>query len=130
MDPLIDDDLTMTAGEFRMVREYLGLTAEWVASRLGVALRTVRRWEAGTSPVPEGVREQMEAWEADTAHAVEVYVEQLMDTPEPFLRLVGDDDPDRDLSEWPPRWQRHVAARAAVEVPGLRVGYASEYDGS
>lgn len=117
-------DLTMAAGEFRMVREYLGLTAEWVADQLGVALRTVRRWEAGASPVPDGVREQMEAWEEDTAQAVHLYSERLMDAPDPFVKLaLGDDDVPH---AWPARWHRHVVARVAQEVPGLRVGYADE----
>ena len=116
----------MTGGEFRMVREHLGLTAEWVAQRLGVHLRTVRRWEHGHSPIPDGVREQMEAWEDDAARAVTRYVDALMDAPEPAVVLARDDE--GGLPEWPARWQRHVVARVAQEVPGLVVGYRDELE--
>lgn len=112
----------MTDAEFRMVREYLGLDQDWVADQLGVAERTVRRWEAGTSPVPSGVRAQMTAWEAETARAVGLYVEELLDAPRPGV-YVARTDADAPAA-WPARWHRHVVARAARELPRLRVAYA------
>lgn len=123
-DAQVPDDERMTAAEFRTVREYLGLTAEWVADQLGVALRTVRRWEHGHSPIPDGVRQQMEAWEADTARAVGIYVEQLLDLPEPGVIAARDDT--EVPGGWPARWQRHVLARVAGEVPGLIITYRDE----
>lgn len=116
----------MTGGEFRTVREYLGLTLEWVAEHLDVAERSVRRWEAGTSPIPDGVRRQMEAWEADTARAVTEYVTQLQDMRDPAANIA--EDTTQLPGGWPPRWHRHVVARAAAEVPGLVIGYAWELD--
>lgn len=41
----------MSAAEFKVGRERLGLTATWVATQLGVTDRSVARWEAGEMPV-------------------------------------------------------------------------------
>lgn len=51
---------SLTAAEFRNRREALGLSAEWLAERLGVALKTVQRWENGHRPIPEGVAAEMD----------------------------------------------------------------------
>src|SRR5690606_40083818 len=45
--PGMPDDERMTPAEFRVVREFLGLTPEWLAAHLGVSGRTVRHWEQG-----------------------------------------------------------------------------------
>lgn len=120
-DPPVPADEVMTPAEFRMVREFLGLTMDWVADQLGVAERTVRNWEAGKFTIPDGVRLQMEQWESDTATAVGQYVEELMDVPEPGVHLAREDE---DVpGEWPARWHRHVIARVAIEVPGLAITY-------
>lgn len=54
-DPLF----SMTGAEFRNCREAFGLSAEWLADRMGVALKTVQRWESGHRPIPEGVVDEM-----------------------------------------------------------------------
>lgn len=51
---------SLTAAEFRNRRESFGLSAEWLADRLGVALKTVQRWENGHRPIPEGVAAEMD----------------------------------------------------------------------
>lgn len=79
---------SMTAAEFRSRRETFGVSAEWLADRLGVALKTVQRWENGHRPIPEGV-----AWEMDltgtamrmgAAHAV---AEFLITADDPVLMI-------------------------------------------
>ena len=47
----------MSPAELKTIRESLGLTAQWLADRSGVKLRTVQYWEAGRSRVPEDVAE-------------------------------------------------------------------------
>lgn len=42
---------TMTAAEFKVTRERLGLSASWVASSLGVTEKSISRWESGEDPV-------------------------------------------------------------------------------
>jgi hypothetical protein len=44
----------MTPAEFRVVREFLGLSIEWLAEHLEVNPRTVRHWEDGGYPIPDG----------------------------------------------------------------------------
>lgn len=59
--PVHDTDLySLTAAEFRNRRETFGFSAEWLAERLGVALKTVQRWENGHRPIPEGVAADMD----------------------------------------------------------------------
>ena len=59
--PVNDDPafFSMTAAEFRICRESFGLSAEWLAERLGVALKTVQRWENGHRPIPAGIQDEM-----------------------------------------------------------------------
>lgn len=49
----------MNGATLKTVREALGLPVSWLAGLAGVQERTVRYWEANTSPVPDDVREQM-----------------------------------------------------------------------
>ncbi|HET7355543.1 MAG TPA: hypothetical protein VFJ09_02600 [Nocardioidaceae bacterium] len=111
-------DQPMSPAELRMVRDYLGLTGEWLAGQLGVQLRTIRRWEHGQSPVPEGVREQMELLEGIAAEIVGGLVERLEDAADMVLTI-----PDGPADGYPAGWWRMVAARVAQEVPGLYVRY-------
>ena len=50
----------MTAAELRIIRERLGVTGDWLAARLGVIPRTVRRWEAGTRDTTGALRDQLQ----------------------------------------------------------------------
>lgn len=110
----------LTDAEFRIAREDLGLTAEWVADRLGVALRTVRRWEHGHSPVPAGVADQIGAWTDQADEQVTAWVDRLADVAEPVLVIPREGERDG----WPAGWWRALAARVVEQVPGLRVTYA------
>lgn len=118
----LPDDERMTAAEFRSVGDFLGLTGEWLATHLEVTLRTIRSWQSGRHKIPDGVRQQMEAWEADTSTQVARLVESLLDVPEPTLLLPRADEDCSDTG-WPARWWRHVAMRAAIEVPGLSIDH-------
>lgn len=110
----------LTDAEFRIARESLGLTSEWVAARLGVAERTVRRWEAGTSPVPTGVADQLGAWVDAADDQAEAWAARLLDEPDPVLVIPREGERDG----WPAGWWRALAARIVEQVDGLRVAYA------
>lgn len=120
----------MTGGELQTVREYLGLTGDWLAARLHVNPRTVRAWEAGRYPVPDGVRTEVEALESQTAAAVGELVAALQDARDPAVVVYRDDAElaaDRPgAGHMPARWWRHVVARACEEVPGVRIGAREE----
>lgn len=119
-------DERMTDAEFRVAREYLGLTGEWLAQHLGVSSRTVRHWEQGRFAVPDGVRLEMDRLKRDTAQYVAEVSTKLMDMPEPAVFVYRTDaefHADVPDSDWPASWQRAAVARIAHEVHGLRIDY-------
>lgn len=42
----------MTPADFKAARRELGLSQNALAARMGIADRTIRRWEKGTVPIP------------------------------------------------------------------------------
>src|SRR5690606_15579714 len=126
----MDDDERMTGSELQTVREYLGLTGQALVGILGVNPRTVRSWESGRDPIPERVREEVEAVERATGAAVWDLVGALQDARDPAVVVYRTDE---DLWAARPgtehltaRWWRHVVARAVSEVPGVVIGTADE----
>lgn len=122
----------MTGGELSTVRDFLGLTGDALAAILHVNPRTVRAWESGKHPIPDGVREAIEQVEGDTARAVGDLVDalhQAADVAVVVYRTDADLHAARPGSEHlTARWWRHVVARAATEVPGVIIGTATELD--
>lgn len=114
-------DERMTPAEFAAVRDYLGLTQDDLAERLGVrSTKTIRSWAAGTHAIPDGVRVAMEQMEDDAASAVGELVEGLVGSRGDLVLAI----PREGYRDgWPARWWRHVAMRVAVEVPGLSIVY-------
>ena len=126
--PGMPEDERMTDAEFRVVREYLGLTGDWLGAHLGVSGRTVRHWENGKYAIPDGVRLEMEDLERRTAEFVAAIVYKLMDVPDPGV-LTYRADADYHAAHpdvpFPASWHRAVVARIAQDVPGLRIAYAA-----
>jgi transcriptional regulator with XRE-family HTH domain len=127
--PGMPEDERMTPAEFKVVREFLGLTGDWLAQHLGVSPRTVRHWEQGKYQIPDGVRLEIEDLESRTAHFVSGIIEKLMDLPDPGVITYRDDEeyhaahPEVPL---PASWHRAVIARVAQEVAGLSIVYADQ----
>lgn len=127
--PGMPEDERMTDAEFKVVREYLGLTGDWLAQHLDVSPRTVRHWEQGKYAIPDGVRLEMEDLERRTGEIVSSSIEQLMDVPDPGVVTYRTDEeyhaahPD---VPFPASWHRAVIARIAQEVPALAISYAPE----
>lgn len=127
--PDMPEDERMTAAEFRVIREFLGLNAESLAEYLQVSSRTVRHWESEKYDIPDGVRVAIEDLEARTAAFIGGAVEALMDIAEPAVLTYRTDaeyhaaKPDIEL---PASWHRAVVARIALEVPGLQIVYGSD----
>lgn len=130
---------TMTAAEFRIAREHLGVTGEWLGVRLGVTGRTIRRWESGAQPIPRHSAESVQA-EIDTQDEfVADVVNQLRDYPAPDEHgqqwaTVYPDDAELQ-SAWPhiwypASWHRAALARAAQQIPLLRLRYPTEDEGT
>jgi len=116
----------MTPAEFRVAREFLGLTGDWLANYLGVSPRTVRYWEQGKYSIPDGVRLAIEDLKARTAEVVSDCVKKLLDVPKPAITTYRDDDDYHAAHPevpFPASWHRAVVARIALEVPGLSITY-------
>jgi len=113
----------MDGGELQTVREFLGLTIESLAGMLRVNPRTIRSWEAGRDPIPARIRDEVALIEAMTAQAVTELVDALRRDPVVAVyRRDEDMHASRpDTAHLPARWWRHVVARAAHEVPGVKI---------
>lgn len=120
------EDERMADAEFRVAREFLGLTPEWLAGHLNVSARTVRHWEAGKYAIPDGVRLEIQDLERRTGEFVSGIVGQLMDLPDPGVLTYRDDAEYRAAHPdipFPASWHRAVVARIAQEVPALAISY-------
>lgn len=116
----------MSGAELRCLREWLGLTTRWLADRLGVAERSVHRWESGDSPIPRGVADGVLALSEQTYEILNGLIEQLLDTVDPVVityRTDADYQAHHPEGDWPASWHRALCARIADEVPGLRITY-------
>lgn len=127
--PGMPEDERMTPAEFKVVREFLGLSGDWLAAYLDVSPRTLRHWEEGKYKIPDGVRLAIEELEAKTGEYVGAVINQLMDLPDPTVATYRTDaeykaaDPS---SPYPASWHRAVVARVAQEVPALSIVFASD----
>lgn len=122
--PGMPDDERMQGVELKVVREWLGLSGQELADMLKVNARTVRSWEQGRDPIPDGIRLEVERLEELTAQAVNAGIEALMDLPDPAVVTYSTDEQYRKHepdAPWPAAWHRRVVARIAQEVPGLVV---------
>jgi hypothetical protein len=127
--PGMPEDERMTPAEFKVVREFLGLTGDWLAAHLKVSPRTVRHWEQGKYAIPDGVRLEIEKLEAHTGEVIGGIVEKLMDLPDPGVITYRDDaeyQAAHPEASFPASWHRAVVARVAQEVPGLSIAFASD----
>lgn len=106
----------MTAAEVRVIRAGLGLTADWLAQHLGVRVRAVQRWEAGTSTVRPEIADRIRALEAEADRQVAERLAGLADT-DPVLP-VHDGGP----GVWPAGWARMIAFRVRLARPVALTG--------
>lgn len=129
--PGMPDDERMTDAEFKVAREYLGLTGDWLAGHLNVSARTVRHWEQGAYPIPDGVRLELERLEERTAEFVGACVGPLLDMADAAVLTYRTDEEfhqARPGETFPASWHRRVVARVAQEVPGLTITYGPRSD--
>lgn len=115
----------MSDAEFRCLRDWLGLTVAWLADHLGVAERSIHRWEAG-QPVPPGVAAEVLRLSEVTYQVFDGLVDDLLDMPDPAIityRTDADYLRHHPEMDWPASWHRALCARLADEIPGLRIGY-------
>ncbi len=129
--PGMPEDERMSDAEFKIAREFLGLSGDWLAEHLNVTPRTVRRWEQGKYPIPDGVRLEIEDLEQRTGEFIGGCIEQLTDLPDPAI-LTFRTDAEYHAAHpgipFPASWHRAVCARIAQEVPALSIAFADDVD--
>jgi transcriptional regulator with XRE-family HTH domain len=136
-DDLADED-PLTAAELRIAREYLGLTGDKMAEKLGVNPRTLRSWEQGRDPIPGRIRPEIAELRAATDAAVARLIAGLEDSDDDTLITYRNDDEyaawvrGTSWSEgwhgWAASWHRQVCARAAAQT-GARIDFADDETG-
>lgn len=114
-----DTHTHLSAAEFRVTREHLGLSRRNMAAMLEVEERAVRRWDDGLSPVPPGVVATIARW----VELTDAYVEQMADAFDSrqgtaVLYTYRDDDAYRRAGndEWCAGWHRAMIARVAERI--------------
>ncbi|MET8985806.1 DUF1870 family protein [Nonomuraea wenchangensis] len=122
--PGMPEDERMTDAELKVVREFLGLSLQWLADHLGVSLRTVQHWEQGKYAIPDGVRLSIGQLETVAGQQVTAGVELLKDAADVAMAIPRAEKDCPAGCPWPPSWHRAVAARVAQEVPGLSIVYS------
>lgn len=135
---LADEDPPSPA-EMRIAREYLGLTGDKMAEKLGVNPRTLRSWEQGRDPIPGRIRPEIAEMMAATDAAVAKLVADLEDSDDDTLVTYRTDEEYKagvrgtSWSEgwhgWSASWHRQVCARAAAKT-GARIDYTDAEDAS
>ncbi|EFQ0234009.1 helix-turn-helix domain-containing protein [Schaalia turicensis] len=108
----------MSNADFRAMREYLGLPAQWLAERLEVNTRTVQKWDSGEARIPEGISLQMESLESFTGGVVARFVDELHDDAEVYFEIPRTHEDLEEVEEYadmPLDWWRMVGARVRTE---------------
>lgn len=122
---------TRTAGDFKVLRESLGLPASWVASELGVLDRQVRRWEQGASDIPAAAWECLLAAYSDAAVTEQAILQRVRARPDaPLYSPRNDEELWRDLpgfknTNLPASHYRAILARVAT-AQGVSLYYNPE----
>lgn len=100
----------MRATEFRLIREGLGLTGGWLSSHLEVNPRTIDRWEAGDTAIPEFAARALRDLEQRARDEVAARVDALERWGVQEVSI------HETPGSMPARWQRAVAFRVRQEV--------------
>ena len=124
----------MTAAEFRIAREHLGVTGDWIAWQLDVTGRTVRRWEQGSARIPAGAAQEVRALVDHQDAFVAALIERCrIDGPDEdgtaWAATYPDDESlaeEHPEVEYPASWHRAAMGRVAASVGWLRLRYLDE----
>jgi hypothetical protein len=104
----------MKGSDFQCQREYLGLSAAWVADRLEVNRKTVWRWEREETSLPDKASRAMQAWVHNTSVAVgKLTVAAAEAEGQPLLATPDEGFEHMAVEGFPASWQRMLCARVA-----------------
>lgn len=114
--------MTMSNAELRCHREFLGLSTQWLATRLDVGPRAVLRWESPGEKVPDRTADTMIALMNLARHEVDLIVSRLR-KPEMPQEITVSSEMTWHSGDYPPTWHRAIAERAWRMVPSARIIY-------
>lgn len=135
-------DAQMTAAEFKVAREFLGLPGDWIAAHLlgvdrwtgepreerGIDPRMQRRWEQGAVPIPAWVRPQIEELQAIARGEVKRGIEELQASGDARVLTYFSTEHYRQYHPgaiYPASWHRAIVARI-VSVVDARIDFAPD----
>jgi transcriptional regulator with XRE-family HTH domain len=116
----------ITAPELKTTREHLGLSDARLAAHLGTSSRTVRNWEEGKYPIPDGVTGQIAALEESTDAFIAEQIKTIANEAAPTFETYRSDAECPASVPYGAAWHRAAAARIARAVPGCALTYAPD----
>ncbi|WP_164546616.1 helix-turn-helix transcriptional regulator [Actinobaculum sp. 352] len=114
----------MTGADLFAIRETMGISKNEAARRLHVTTKTLNDWEHDERPIPDGVAEEITAWEDEWLDMVAARIEDVAD-----IAATGDlQDVDMTLhADWQMHYdeagmtqREHIAMVQAIRL-GLRL---------
>lgn len=120
----------MGGAEFRCLREYLGLTPEWLAEHFRVQERTIHRWSSYDAAIPEDVADRMRTMASQTQDFVSAlartdHIQTYRNDDHILAAAPSLPEAQRDLAAiFPASWHRAAAARAQQIRPTATISYA------
>lgn len=125
----------MTGAEMRCTLDYLGLTTNWLARKLSVDPRRLKRISIGQESMNEAIARAVDDVYEETADTVEQLAIQYRlkvadtdgDVVFPVYRSEIEYERVYKDARFPVQWHRCVAVRVIEQVPGLQLEYAEPY---
>ena len=120
----------MTGAELQSMREYLGLSIDWLAEQLTLNKRRMLRMEEGKERIPTVLVSLIDDIYEETNQMVDElsghYRRKVKATQNDVVVATYRTDREYDAAggKYPSRWHRMVMARVAHAVPGLVITHA------
>lgn len=125
----------MSGAELKCTLEYLGLSTNWLAHKLDIDARRLKRISIGQEAMNDVISRAVDDVYEETADAVQQLVTkyrnltEASDEPVVFPVYRSDIEYERVYknARFPVLWHRHVAVRVIEQVPGVELAYAEPY---
>ena len=117
----------MNGARLRVLRQRLGLDVDGLGDVLGVAARTVRRWESDKSAMSAGAIEDFTALVQRSETLVEAHLAALAGEQAPRLVTYANDEDfwahEPGMRPLPAAWHRALVAQVLVQRPDVEVTF-------
>lgn len=117
----------MNGARLRVLRQRLGLDIDGLGDVLGVAARTVRRWESDKSAMSAGAVEDFTALVQRSEALVEAHLAALADARVPRLVTYANDEDfwahEPEMRPLPAAWHRSLVGQVLAVMPDVEIVY-------